>query len=199
MKEKMKKCLCLMLSCVFVFSNCGQLFAQTVPTAAEQQAIKARATVPEELVTKLTKDIESVQHSLKNLEFYANKVLKQSQFASVEPSVLEHYNKYLKEVEDLYTSVVNRTVAYKQYLAYPWSDGSGAANTIISRAARQYDYHAPRLVVRDVALEEGAAIKAIREEIGKVIDLGPKGVNYAANTAKVETQMKSTFKFNGAV
>ena len=28
MKQKMKKCLCLMLSFVFVFSNCSQLFAQ---------------------------------------------------------------------------------------------------------------------------------------------------------------------------
>ncbi len=45
------------------------------------------------------------------------------------------------------------------------------------------------------ALEEGAAIKAIREEIGKVIDLGPEGVHYAANTAKVEKQMQMTLNF----
>ena len=30
MKQKMKKCLCLMLSFVFVLSNCGQLFAQNL-------------------------------------------------------------------------------------------------------------------------------------------------------------------------
>lgn len=196
MKQKMKKCLCLMLSFVFVLSNCTQLFAQTVPTSLEQQGIKAGATVPEKLLAKTTEDMASVKHSLKNLKFYADKVLKQSQFATVEPYVLERYNKYLQEVEDLYTSVVNRTLAYNKYLNSPWLDGTGAADTIIARAARQYTSKAPRLVVNNrYALEEGAAIKAIREEIGKVIGLGPKGVHYAANTAKVEKQMQMTLNF----
>ncbi len=119
MKQKMKKCLCLMLSFVFVLSNCTQLFAQTVPTALDQQAIKAGATVPEKLLAKTTEDMAKVRHSLENLKFYADKVLKQSQFATVEPYVLERYNKYLKEVEDLYTSVVNRTIAYYKYLNSP--------------------------------------------------------------------------------
>ena len=196
MKQKMKKCLCLMLSFVFVLSNCTQLFAQTVPTVAEQQAIKAGATVPEELLAKATKDMETVKHSLKNLEFYANKVLKQSQFAKIEPYVLERYQKYLKEVEDLYTSVINRTVSYTKYLNQLGADLEGASETIIARASRQYSYKAPHLVVNNrVALEEGSAIRAIKEEIGKVIDLGPKGVNYAANTAKVEKDIMSIFDF----
>ena len=192
MKQKMKKCLCLTLSFVFVLSNCTQLFAQAVPSTG----VDIKATIPEELLTKVTEDMKSVKHNLKNLQFYADKVLKQSQFAEIEPYVLERYEKYLKEVEDLYTSVINRTVSYNKYLNSPWLDGTGASKTIISRAARKYSYNAPRLVVNNrAALEEGAAIKAIREEIGKVIDLGPKGVNYAANTAKVEKKMKSALNF----
>ena len=198
MKQKMKKCLCLMLSFVFVLSNC-QVFAQVVSanTSAVEIVNKTNVVIPEKLLTKLEQDMKTLKHSFKNLEFYANKVLKQSQFEAIEPYVLERYEEYLKEVKDLYTSVVNRTVAYKKYLASPWLDGTGAADTIIARTARQYTSKAPRLVVSNVALEEGATIKAIEEEIGKIIDLGPEGVHYAANTAKVEKNMNKALKFLG--
>ncbi|MBO4708019.1 MAG: hypothetical protein J5594_05655 [Elusimicrobiaceae bacterium] len=194
MEQKMKRCLCLMLSFVFAFSNYTQLFAQTVPTAAEQQAIKAGATVPEELLTKAMEDMSTVRSSLDKLKFYADKVLKESQFATIDLYDMKRYSRYLKEVEELYPSVVNRTLAYNKYLNAPWLDGTGGVETIIGRTAREYTYKAPRLVVNNrYALEEGATIRAIREEVSKVV--GPQSVNYAANTAKIQEKVKIALNF----
>lgn len=188
MKQKMKKCLCLMLSFVFVLSNC-QLFAQA---ATAEDVVKIDAAISEDLLEKATKDMAAVKHSYENLYYYVQDLFQRSKVSEIDNFTIEHYRQYANEIEKSYTSLINRIDAYDKYLFRE------SQKDAMERVAYRYTAKKPRIVVRNTAIAEGTAIQNLMEEVENVIKLyRTQGVYNRYAVEEIEKRVSALLNFLG--
>lgn len=199
MKQKMKKCLCLMLSFMFVLSNCTQLFAQDlsgdVPKVLTSREAKVLSPHDIELmekygvarvvdvevnlpthkgiVTNMNEELKQLRHDFDAIKHYVDRVFGDAKHAEPRQFVIEGYSKFLEKFEQPYINFINEVNAYDAYVI------NETKKMPMERLAYKYTRRDPGVehYAAGYALEEGSVFTKMKNRVKYVVDMGPQGVN----------------------
>ena len=198
MKQKMKKCLCLVLSAVFVLSNC-QLFTQQFGTApggemvynrdlqhvythierpavqrvAKVADVEVSTPVEEAIVEDMVNQLTQLRHDFEAMRHYLNRLFGDAKHAEIRGFVEQGYQEFLEKFEKSYIDFINEVNAYDSYVA------AEMQKEPMERFAYKYTNRDPGVehYAKSYAFEEGSVFNKMRNNVEYVVSMGPQGVN----------------------
>lgn len=221
MKQGVKKFLCLMLSAIFVLSNCGQLFAQdmlqnildvnrlrnaaqaaNVEAPALAKAVEIDAPIAEAIIQDMTKELGQLKHDLDALRKYVDRLFEDSEFAEVRGFVESEINtNFLPKVEKSYEPLINEINAYDAYVAHE------AKKIPMERLAYKYTrkdptvesfvQSRPNIKGYKTAIEEGTLFTRMKKHIETILSkYRTQGVNHSAEIEnKIHKEINAIFDY----
>ena len=165
MKQKMKKCLCLILSFVFVLSNC-QLFAQNVPVA--------EAPIEQFVVDNLQGELKYYREQLAYMRNTVSRIFGGSKHAEINLDFVREYQTLAKNFKE-YKNFIMGVNTYDTYIARE------SHVTHMDMLAEKYMHKRPTMEQLTAAypLEEGAVFQKVEDGINEVVaKYRTRGVNF---------------------
>lgn len=182
MKQKMKKCLCLMLSFVFVFSNC-QLFAQKVPAA--------EAPIDQFVVENMQNEINYYREQLNLMKEKVYCIFGDAKHAEIRMDLVTEYKKLIGNFNS-YKDFISGVNTYDTYIARE------AQITDMDRLADKYMHRklAVEQFLREYPLEEGAVFQKAEEGVDEVVaKYRTIGVNFQDEVNEIYKRVEASLNY----
>ncbi len=175
MKEKIKKYLCLMLSFVFVLSNC-QLFAQNIPS----EMATVNPAISEATIADMEKELSNLQSDFGNLKRYINQLFGDIKHAEGSISAEKVFNKLLEDFEKPYAEFIKEVNIYDSYITVE------AQKTPMERLAYKYTGRNPLRTKMSIT-REGVEYSKLRDYVEYVLKkYRTTGVNFRSEVQQIQ-------------